>query len=89
MNSKAFSTSYLDNLFPHSILTACEPSESEEWCIEKFGSRWSGISNRDGVWAVFWKVRKVGVDRVPGERDIWQYFFKREEDAALFVLKWS
>ena len=27
---------------------------AEEWCKERWGTQWSVVSNRDGIWSCFW-----------------------------------
>ena len=50
------------------------------WCEQKFGKRWGGIDNRDGVWFCYW----------PGPSDLrtYKWQFKNEQDAILFSLTW-
>lgn len=51
------------------------------WCTEKFGERWSVTDNRKGVWC--WGL--CGRD-VPGS---YEWYFQNEDDATLFLLRWS
>lgn len=55
--------------------------EIDAWCTEKFGPRWSAVDNRTGVWCCFWAGRKH-----PG---YYRWLFTKEEDLALFVLRWT
>lgn len=59
---------------------AKELMKMKNWCKEQFGERFCLSTNVPGRWTVVWN------NRVPGEYYIW--YFKREQDAALFALRW-
>jgi len=50
------------------------------WCEEKFGQRYSVISNKDGIWRCFW-----GGQAKPSS---YRFEFQHEQDAVLFSLTW-
>lgn len=54
---------------------------ADDWCKEKFGMRWSAVDNREGTWCCFW----AGV-KAP---KCYEWLFKNEKDAILFLLRWS
>ncbi len=54
---------------------------ADAWCTEKFGPRWSAVDNRGGTWCCFWSGRDN-----PGHYD---WLFRNERDALLFLLRWS
>lgn len=54
--------------------------EASSWCEEQFGPRWSVVDNRQGVWCCFWRGRES-----PG---MYEWYFKNERDALMFMLKW-
>ncbi len=67
--------------FPNKILTSkFEHQEAVNWCNEHFGDRWSVTDNRDGTWYVFWAG--------PRSWNNYEWFFKNEQDALLFALRW-
>lgn len=59
---------------------AGELMKIKNWCREQFGERFNLSTNVPGKWQVFWNSGE------PGESYTW--YFKREEDAALFALRW-
>lgn len=57
----------------------------QQWCYSHFGARWSPVS-RDpaeklGRWTVLWAGFKQPSD--------YRWHFRNEQDATLFVLRWS
>lgn len=55
----------------------------KQWCLEMFGPRWGVIEekdiSRDGRWQVLYNVEQRG----------YCWYFRREEDLMLFVLKYG
>jgi hypothetical protein len=54
---------------------------AQSWCKEHLGERWSPISNRTGLWSIYWAGREnIGKYRV---------CFATEKDAIWFALRWA
>ena len=50
------------------------------WCEDTFGPRYSSVDGSQGRWACLWqKLQKM-------YGHVW--YFKREEDAVFFTLRW-
>ena len=68
----------------HTILAPSKPTTGHhyqiKWCEERFGTRWSAIDNRKGIWRCFW-----GGPKMAGK---YKFEFKNEQDAILFSLTW-
>lgn len=56
-----------------------------DWCLRQWGSRWDALSNREGLWCTFWRGTKIG----DGDDRIYERWFKNEQDAVLFALRWA
>lgn len=70
--------------WPHRLLIPKIKEEqwrADDWCTEKFGPRWNAIDYREGTWCCFWAGRLAP--------KCYEWFFKNEHDAALFLLRWS
>jgi hypothetical protein len=57
----------------------------QQWCYEQFGVPWLDFGSdpeaRSGSWTVFWGDRD-------GNRN-YRWHFRTEQDAVLFMLRWS
>lgn len=65
------------------------------WCMDKFGDRWDVIDNRNGTWACFLggvddTVFTISDTRAKGRNPVnYSWYFLNEQDALLFMLRWS
>jgi hypothetical protein len=55
--------------------------EMSKWCEQQFGRRWEAIGNREGTWCVFWGGKGTPVH--------YRWYFKNEQDATIFLLRWA
>lgn len=54
---------------------------ASDWCRQQFGEQWNVLDNRQGIWCWFWRGRDN-----PGS---YEWYFQNEQDAIMFLLKWS
>jgi hypothetical protein len=71
----------------YKIYSDIKPHVTYKWCIEQLGPRWDVFNNPDGRWSVFW-VGPPG-RRTETNHKAYEYLFAREQDAVMFVLRWS
>lgn len=55
-------------------------NSADRWCEEQFGERWNAITNRSGMWTVFWAG--------PTSPKSYNFHFSEEQDRLLFILRW-
>ncbi|MCX7594397.1 MAG: hypothetical protein N2235_11650 [Fischerella sp.] len=72
--------------FPYSVAFDADHvrwclDQIDNWCEEKFGSKFSVTENKQGTWCVFWNGRKR-----PSQ---YRYFFINKENALWFALTWG
>lgn len=72
--------------FPHKLLLPklTHQWEATDWCTQQFGQRWSIMDNRQGVWCCFWRGFRNS-DRAAA----YEWYFQNEQDALMFLLRWS
>lgn len=76
----------------HKVSVNIKPHYLHDWCESEFGPQWNAISNRAGLWTVFWDgLKRKDADGSDVEPDYSRYIwrFARAEDAAWFKLNWS
>lgn len=69
------------------IYSDIKPHVTHKWCVDQLGPRWDAFGNPEGRWAVFW----VGPPwrRSLTDHKAYKYLFAREQDAVMFILRWS
>ena len=66
---------------PHSVRTPKLPYDAHQWCNENIGVRFDIIDNKEGTWTTFWSGHT--------SPKTYDWYFKNEEDAVLFTLRWA
>lgn len=69
---------------PYTVVTGKEYRDAEKWCLDNIGPRWFALDyagNQAGNWTRFW----VGPD-APAH---YNWHFRYEKDAMMFILRWT
>jgi hypothetical protein len=66
--------------FAYKVETTRLDYAATKWCYENFGPRWSALDNHDGIWMCFWAGHITGG---------YNWHFKHEKDAMMFILRWK
>lgn len=62
-----------------------ECDKALEWCVESFGEQNATINELDWYYLKVWGKGYLR----PRKPISYQFFFKKQEDAALFILRWK